>query len=185
MSVEEQPGDGLSRKGRKVAADLARIFSSFRGLPSGCNQPAHYRRRQRCCDRGRHVKPKLIMFDEPSLGLAQTWLWGELSISSLSAIRDDSSMVERNALAALEISIRRICWVLALWGGRTLSTIHVRSLSGGLRARVRSQRNRPSQKCDRFWSRTVARNNLFSRSTSGLRTASPKRLLFASRRDAR
>jgi branched-chain amino acid transport system ATP-binding protein len=110
MTVEENLEMGsYMRKDRKaVAADLARIFEQFPRIAERRQQPAGTlsggEQQMLAIARALMSKPKLIMFDEPSLGLAPNIV--ERTFDIITDIRDTGTtvlMVEQNALAALEM----------------------------------------------------------------------------------
>jgi branched-chain amino acid transport system ATP-binding protein len=110
MTVEEnlEMGSYLRKDRKEVAADLARIFEQFPRIAERRLQPAGTlsggEQQMLAIARALMSKPKLIMFDEPSLGLAPNIV--ELTFDIITGIRDTGTtvlMVEQNALAALEM----------------------------------------------------------------------------------
>jgi branched-chain amino acid transport system ATP-binding protein len=113
MSVIEnlQMGCHLRRDSREVAADMARFFDRF---------PILYHRRTQMAGtlsggeqqmlaivRALMSRPKLVMFDEPSLGLAPNIVDRVFDvIKGIQAQGATVMMVEQNAFAALELSDR-------------------------------------------------------------------------------
>ena len=88
--------------------DLARIFEQFPRLAERRQQPAGTlsggEQQMLAIARALMSRPKLIMFDEPSLGLAPNIV--EHTFDIITGIRDAGTtvlMVEQNALAALEM----------------------------------------------------------------------------------
>ena len=111
MTVEEnlEMGSYLRNDRKEVAADLARIFEQFPRIAERRQQPAGTlsggEQQMLAIARALMSKPKLIMFDEPSLGLAPNVV--ERTFDIITGIRDTGTtvlMVEQNALAALEMS---------------------------------------------------------------------------------
>jgi branched-chain amino acid transport system ATP-binding protein len=110
MTVEEnlEMGSYLRKDRTEVAADLARIFEQFPRIAERRQQPAGTlsggEQQMLAITRALMSKPKLIMFDEPSLGLAPNIV--ERTFDIITGIRDRGTtvlMVEQNALAALEM----------------------------------------------------------------------------------
>jgi branched-chain amino acid transport system ATP-binding protein len=110
MTVEEnlEMGSYLRKDRKEVAADLARIFEQFPRIAERRLQPAGTlsggEQQMLAIARALMSKPKLIMFDEPSLGLAPNIV--ERTFDIITGIRDTGTtvlMVEQNALAALEM----------------------------------------------------------------------------------
>jgi len=110
MTVEEnlEMGSYLRKDRKEVAADLARIFEQFPRIAERRQQPAGTlsggEQQMLAITRALMSKPKLIMFDEPSLGLAPNIV--ERTFDIITGIRDTGTtvlMVEQNALAALEM----------------------------------------------------------------------------------
>ena len=98
----------LRRDWVEVAKDLARIFEQFPRLAERRQQPAGTlsggEQQMLAIARALMSRPKLVMFDEPSLGLAPNIV--ELTFDIITGIRDAGTtvlMVEQNALAALEM----------------------------------------------------------------------------------
>ena len=93
---------------REVAADLERILAQFPRLAERHQQQAGTlsggEQQMLAIARALMSRPKLIMFDEPSLGLAPNIV--EQTFDIITGIRDTGTtvlMVEQNALAALEM----------------------------------------------------------------------------------
>jgi branched-chain amino acid transport system ATP-binding protein len=110
MTVEEnlEMGSYLRKDRKEVAADLARIFEQFPRIAERRQQPAGTlsggEQQMLAITRALMSKPKLIMFDEPSLGLAPNIV--ERTFDIITGSRDTGTtvlMVEQNALAALEM----------------------------------------------------------------------------------
>ena len=113
MTVIEnlQMGCHLRRDSREVAADMAKFFDRFpilydrraqmAGTLSGGEQ------QMLAIARALMSRPKLVMFDEPSLGLAPNIVDRVFDvIKGLQAQGSTIMMVEQNAFAALELSDR-------------------------------------------------------------------------------
>jgi branched-chain amino acid transport system ATP-binding protein len=110
MTVEEnlEMGSYLRKDRKEVAVDLARIFEQFPRIAERRQQLAGTlsggEQQMLAIARALMSKPKLIMFDEPSLGLAPNIV--ERTFDIITGIRDTGTtvlMVEQNALAALEM----------------------------------------------------------------------------------
>jgi branched-chain amino acid transport system ATP-binding protein len=110
MTVAEnlEMGCYLRNDRQDIAADLARMFEQFPRLAERRQQPAGTlsggEQQMLAIARALMSKPKLIMFDEPSLGLAPNIV--ERTFDIIAGIRDAGTtvlMVEQNALAALEM----------------------------------------------------------------------------------
>jgi branched-chain amino acid transport system ATP-binding protein len=110
MTVEEnlEMGSYLRKDRKEVAADLQRIFEQFPRIAERRLQQAGTlsggEQQMLAIARALMSKPKLIMFDEPSLGLAPNIV--ERTFDIITGIRDTGTtvlMVEQNALAALEM----------------------------------------------------------------------------------
>jgi branched-chain amino acid transport system ATP-binding protein len=91
-----------------IAQDLARIFDEFPRLAERRRQVAGTlsggEQQMLAIGRALMSRPKLIMFDEPSLGLAPNIV--ERTFAIIRRIRDTGTtvlMVEQNAYAALEM----------------------------------------------------------------------------------
>jgi branched-chain amino acid transport system ATP-binding protein len=110
MSVEEnlEMGAYLRRDLAEIAADRARIFDQFPRLAERRKQVAGTlsggEQQMLAIGRALMSRPKLILFDEPSLGLAPNIV--ERVFEIIAEIRAGGStvlMVEQNAYAALEM----------------------------------------------------------------------------------
>ena len=110
MTVEEnlEMGSYLRSDRKEVAADMARIFEQFPRIAERRQQQAGTlsggEQQMLAIARALMSKPKLIMFDEPSLGLAPNIV--EHTFDIITGIRETGTtvlMVEQNALAALEM----------------------------------------------------------------------------------
>lgn len=93
---------------REVAADMMRVFDQFPRLAERRQQPAGTlsggEQQMLAIGRALMSRPKLIMFDEPSLGLAPTIV--ERTFDIITGIRAAGTtvlMVEQNASAALNM----------------------------------------------------------------------------------
>jgi branched-chain amino acid transport system ATP-binding protein len=93
---------------REVAADMMRVFDQFPRLAERRQQPAGTlsggEQQMLAIGRALMSRPKLIMFDEPSLGLAPTIV--ERAFDIITGIRASGTtvlMVEQNASAALNM----------------------------------------------------------------------------------
>jgi branched-chain amino acid transport system ATP-binding protein len=96
----------IDREG--IAQDFERMFEEFPRLSERREQPAGTlsggEQQMLAIARGLMSRPKLIMFDEPSLGLAPNIV--ERTFEIINSIRNAGTtvlMVEQNALAALEM----------------------------------------------------------------------------------
>ena len=101
-------GSYLRKDSKEVAADMAHIFEQFPRIAERRLQQAGTlsggEQQMLAIARALMSKPKLIMFDEPSLGLAPNIV--ERTFDIITGIRDTGTtvlMVEQNALAALEM----------------------------------------------------------------------------------
>jgi branched-chain amino acid transport system ATP-binding protein len=110
MTVAEnlEMGCYLRKDREGVAKDLERMFEEFPRLSERREQEAGTlsggEQQMLAIARGLMSRPKLIMFDEPSLGLAPNIV--ERTFDIINSIRDAGTtvlMVEQNALAALEM----------------------------------------------------------------------------------
>jgi branched-chain amino acid transport system ATP-binding protein len=111
MSVVEnlEMGAYLRRDARAVADDMARIFELFPRLAERRQQFAGTlsggEQQMLAIGRAMMSRPKLVLFDEPSLGLAPNIV--EQTFETIQKIRAGGAtvlMVEQNAYAALEMS---------------------------------------------------------------------------------
>jgi branched-chain amino acid transport system ATP-binding protein len=110
MTVAEnlEMGCYLRSDRAEIAADLARIFDQFPRLAERRQQSAGTlsggEQQMLAIGRALMSRPKLIMFDEPSLGLAPNIV--ERTFDIITGIRDAGTtvlMVEQNASAALDM----------------------------------------------------------------------------------
>ena len=110
MTVEENLGMGayLRNDPASIAADRDRIFSEFPRLAERRRQAAGTlsggEQQMLAIGRALMSRPRLIMFDEPSLGLAPNIV--ERTFAIIRGIRDAGTtvlLVEQNAFAALEM----------------------------------------------------------------------------------
>ena len=117
MSVRENLEMGCYLRGDKagIAADMERLFERFPILRQRSRQPAGTlsggEQQMLAISRALMSRPKLVLFDEPSLGLAPTLV--ERTFEIIKEIRGQGTtvvMVEQNAFAALELCDR--CYVL-------------------------------------------------------------------------
>ena len=96
---------------REIAADMARVFDQFPRLAERRQQPAGTlsggEQQMLAIGRALMSRPKLVLFDEPSLGLAPTMVERTFDIvSSIRAAGTTVLMVEQNASAALNMCDR-------------------------------------------------------------------------------
>jgi branched-chain amino acid transport system ATP-binding protein len=110
MTVAENLAMGayLRRDRAGIAADLARIYGEFPRLAERRHQAAGTlsggEQQMLAIGRALMGRPKLVLFDEPSLGLAPNIV--ERMFAVIRAIRDAGTtvlLVEQNAFAALEL----------------------------------------------------------------------------------
>ena len=110
MSVAENLAMGayLRRDGAETARDLARIYDEFPRLAERRDQPAGTlsggEQQMLAIGRALMSRPRLVLFDEPSLGLAPNIVERVLDI--IRGIRAEGTtvlLVEQNAFAALEL----------------------------------------------------------------------------------
>jgi branched-chain amino acid transport system ATP-binding protein len=113
MSVQEnlEMGCYLRRDADGVGADLRRLFERFPRLEERRTQAAGTlsggEQQMLAIARALMSRPKLILFDEPSLGLAPNLV--ELTFDIIAEIRRQGTtvlLVEQNAYAALELCDR-------------------------------------------------------------------------------
>jgi len=113
MSVEENllMGAYVRRDGAGIAADLERVCAHFPVLAERRRQAAGTlsggEQQMLAIGRALMARPKLILFDEPSLGLAPTMV--ETTFSIIADIRRQGTtvlMVEQNAYLALGMADR-------------------------------------------------------------------------------
>ena len=117
MTVREnlEMGCYLRKDKAGIEADLQRLFDRFPILAERRHQAAGTlsggEQQMLAISRALMSRPKLVLFDEPSLGLAPNIV--ERTFDIISQIRGEGVtvvMVEQNALAALELSDR--CYVM-------------------------------------------------------------------------
>lgn len=110
MSVEENLDMGayLRRGSGEIAADRDRIYSEFPRLAERRRQAAGTlsggEQQMLAIGRALMSRPRLVMFDEPSLGLAPNIV--ERTFAIIRSIRDSGTtvlLVEQNAFAALDM----------------------------------------------------------------------------------
>jgi branched-chain amino acid transport system ATP-binding protein len=113
MSVLEnlEMGSYLRADRAGIAADMARLFERFPVLHERRHQAAGTlsggEQQMLAISRALMSRPKLVLFDEPSLGLAPNLV--ERTFDIIKGIRAEGAtvvMVEQNAFAALELSDR-------------------------------------------------------------------------------
>ena len=113
MTVREnlEMGCFLRKDAAGIAADMKRLFERFPILAERSGQAAGTlsggEQQMLAISRALMSRPKLVMFDEPSLGLAPNIV--ERTFDIIRQIRSEGVtvvMVEQNALAALELSDR-------------------------------------------------------------------------------
>ena len=113
MSVREnlEMGCYLRRDGTGIEADMRRLYDRFPILHERRDQAAGTlsggEQQMLAISRALMSRPKLVLFDEPSLGLAPNIV--ERTFDIIRQIRAEGGtvvMVEQNALAALELSDR-------------------------------------------------------------------------------
>ena len=113
MTVEENLEMGCYLRSDKagIAADMARVFQTFPVLSERRRQVAGTlsggEQQMLAISRALMSRPKLILFDEPSLGLAPNLV--ERTFEIIQSIRAEGTtvlMVEQNAYAALEMCDR-------------------------------------------------------------------------------
>ena len=110
MSVAENLAMGayLQRDTAAAAEDLAQIYDEFPRLAERRNQAAGTlsggEQQMLAIGRALMARPRLVLFDEPSLGLAPNIV--ERTLTIIRQIRDSGTtvlLVEQNAFAALEL----------------------------------------------------------------------------------
>ena len=113
LTVQENLAMGASvrRDAAAVAADLERVLAHFPVLAERRRQPAGTlsggEQQMLAIGRALMARPRLIMFDEPSLGLAPTVI--ETTFRIIGEIQKDGTtvfMVEQNAYMALRMATR-------------------------------------------------------------------------------
>jgi branched-chain amino acid transport system ATP-binding protein len=113
MTVQEnlEMGCYLRADHARIAADMERIFARFPVLAERRSQPAGTlsggEQQMLAIGRALMSRPRLMLFDEPSLGLAPTMV--ERTFDIITEIRKEGTtvlMVEQNAYAALEMCDR-------------------------------------------------------------------------------
>ena len=113
MTVQEnlEMGCYLRADRARIATDMDRIFARFPVLAERRSQPAGTlsggEQQMLAIGRALMSRPRLMLFDEPSLGLAPTMV--ERTFDIITEIRKEGTtvlMVEQNAYAALEMCDR-------------------------------------------------------------------------------
>jgi branched-chain amino acid transport system ATP-binding protein len=113
MTVQEnlEMGCYLRADRARIASDMERIFARFPVLAERRSQPAGTlsggEQQMLAIGRALMSRPRLMLFDEPSLGLAPTMV--ERTFEIIAEIRKEGTtvlMVEQNAYAALEMCDR-------------------------------------------------------------------------------
>jgi branched-chain amino acid transport system ATP-binding protein len=113
MTVQEnlEMGCYLRADRARIATDMERIFARFPVLAERRSQPAGTlsggEQQMLAIGRALMSRPRLVLFDEPSLGLAPTMV--ERTFEIIAEIRKEGTtvlMVEQNAYAALEMCDR-------------------------------------------------------------------------------
>jgi branched-chain amino acid transport system ATP-binding protein len=113
MTVQEnlEMGCYLRADHARIATDMDRIFTRFPVLAERRSQPAGTlsggEQQMLAIGRALMSRPRLMLFDEPSLGLAPTMV--ERTFDIITEIREEGTtvlMVEQNAYAALEMCDR-------------------------------------------------------------------------------
>jgi branched-chain amino acid transport system ATP-binding protein len=113
MTVQEnlEMGCYLRADDARIAGDMERIFARFPILAERRSQPAGTlsggEQQMLAIGRALMSRPRLMLFDEPSLGLAPTMV--ERTFEIITEIRKEGTtvlMVEQNAYAALEMCDR-------------------------------------------------------------------------------
>jgi branched-chain amino acid transport system ATP-binding protein len=113
MTVQEnlEMGCYLRADRARIATDMDRIFARFPVLAERRSQPAGTlsggEQQMLAIGRSLMSRPRLMLFDEPSLGLAPTMV--ERTFDIITEIRKEGTtvlMVEQNAYAALEMCDR-------------------------------------------------------------------------------
>ncbi|SDI28307.1 branched-chain amino acid transport system ATP-binding protein [Sinosporangium album] len=110
MSVEENLLLGAHlRKDRDIAADMARVYELFPVLGQRRTQRAGLfsggEQQMLAIGRAMMARPKLIMFDEPTMGLSPIMI--QQIMQTIAVLRSQGAtvlMVEQNALAALTLA---------------------------------------------------------------------------------
>ena len=146
MTVREnlEMGCYLRRDAKAVAEDMDRLFARFPILHERRDQAAGTlsggEQQMLAISRALMSRPRLVLFDEPSLGLAPTVV--EQTFDIIRQIRAEGMtvvMVEQNAFAALELCDRAYVLeqgrvTLTGTGAELLDNPHVRSAYLGLEA---------------------------------------------------
>jgi branched-chain amino acid transport system ATP-binding protein len=113
MTVQEnlEMGCYLRADRARIGSDMERIFARFPVLAERRSQPAGTlsggEQQMLAIGRALMSRPRLVLFDEPSLGLAPTMV--ERTFQIIAEIRKEGTtvlMVEQNAYAALEMCDR-------------------------------------------------------------------------------
>jgi branched-chain amino acid transport system ATP-binding protein len=143
LTVEDNLRLGAYRRGRaESAASLERVYALFPDLAERRRQPAGTlsggQQQMLAMGRGLMARPRLLLLDEPSMGLAPRLVAGIFScVAQLRAADTALFLVDQNARAALAIADRAYVLetgriVLAGTGAELLADAGVRSAYLGL-----------------------------------------------------